>query len=386
VLFGALTIFCMWCLVSSVANQNSLKPTVFGTFAYIVYFLVFFVFSSIPYKKSLIKMNYAFLLKFALFLASVSILQEILAFIHPFSDQWWPNIQKESAIWRFGLFRAPSLLGHPNGIGMYALIFFTVELARIREHGSMSKWVKITILGLAILFSLSRTAIGGALIALFLVLPLFRRRLMFFLPVIVLTGALIYNLFGFAFLKNNSKFKIPDPYREYTFNKSIEIFKDNSLFGIGPGMYGGHISLKYGSDVYLRYGFEKRHYDYLRNVVGSIEQQWVQILAEIGVPGLFLFVFLILTPMFILYKLKKSVTDPLMLAIINGFMIMPFQMGLYMFSFTLSQQQQWLFPYFAFLGMLVGAQRRDNIAYNEKMSGYLLKENVKFDDENFIDK
>ena len=262
-------------------------------------------------------------------------------------------------VWRFGLFRAPSLLGHPNTIGMYVLIFFTVELARISKHDSMNQWVKITILGLAIFFSLSRTAIGGALIAGLLILPRVHRRLMFILSVIILLGILILSLLGPAFFKSDPKSEIYDPYRGYALKKSIEVFKDNPLFGVGPGMYGGHVSLKYGSDVYSRYGFEKRYYDYLRNGATSIEEQWVQTLAELGVPGLVLFISLILTPIFILYKVKKTVSDTLILAIINGFMIMPFQMVIYMFSFNLSQQQMWLFPYFAFLGMLVGAQRRD---------------------------
>ena len=354
----SLAIFGIWCLISTGVNQNSLKPTIFGTFAYMVYFLVFFVFSSIPYNRNLIKKNYIFLLNLALFLSAISVFQEILALTYPSSIHWWPNILSGQAVWRLGLFRAPSLLGHPNGIGMFALFFFTVELARTRESGLKQNWLKFTLLGLAILFSLSRAAMGGAFIALFFLLPAFRRILILFLPVIALAGALLFNQLKSAFLAMEAGAFDYDRYRAYVLEKSFKVFNDHPLFGVGPGMYGGHISIKYESPIYSRYGFRGQYFDYLRNKVGSIEQQWMQVLAELGIPGMFFFIFLMLTPIFILYTLLTAVDDPLLKALIVGLMVMPLQMGFYMLGFTVSQQQEWLFPYFAFIGMLVGAQRK----------------------------
>lgn len=166
ILFAFLVIFVLWCLISAGINQNDLVVSLNGTFVYINYFLVFFIFSSLTYTESIIKRSYLFLLNVALFLSVVSIGQEVLAFIYPDSANWWPNIISGQK-WRYGFFRAPSLLGHANSIGMFALFFWTVELARLRQKDLKKNWLKLAILGLAIFFSMSRSALGGALIALF---------------------------------------------------------------------------------------------------------------------------------------------------------------------------------------------------------------------------
>ena len=358
ILFTSLIIFGLWCLISAIVNQNNLEPTIFGVFSYMAYFLVFFVFSSIPYKKDIIKNNYQLLLKLALFLSLISISQEILALVYPVSANWWPNIQSGSAMWRMGLYRAPSLLGHPNGIGMFALFFWTVEVARVKEDGLKTNLRRLVILGLAILFSFSRSAIAAAFIVPFLVSSRLRKITIYFIPVIVLAGMLFYPYFKEAKAKDATNIFNYGRYRNFALEKSLTIWKDNPIFGVGPGMYGGHISLRFNSPIYARYGFTGPFYDYLSKRVGSIEQQWVQVLAEIGIVGLLLLVALIFTPYFILKRLLRAETTPFFKALEIGLMVMSFQMCLRMMSVTLTQQQEWLIPYFAFIGMLVGTQRR----------------------------
>lgn len=357
ILFTSLIIFGLWCLISAGVNQNNLEPTIFGTFAYIVYFLVFFVFSSILYKRGLIEKNYRLLLNFALLLSVLSIFQEILSLIYPASVNWWPNIQSGSSMWRMGLFRAPSLLGHPNGIGIFALFFWTVEIAKARETGLRTNLHKLVVLGAAIVFSVSRTAISAAFIAPFLVVPRFRKMTILLIPVIVLVGMLFYPYLKGSEVESSADVFGYDQYRKFALERSLAICKDHPIFGVGAGMYGGHISIRFNSPLYTRYGFTGPFYDYLHDRVGSIEQQWAQALAELGVGGVLLLVGLIFTPYFILKRLNKEERDSFFRALEAGLMVMPFQMIIYMTSFTITQQQQWLIPYFAFVGMLVGAQR-----------------------------
>ena len=47
------------------------------------------------------------------------------------------------------------------------------------------------------------------------------------------------------------------PYRVYTMNKSLEVFKDHPILGVGPGMFGGVISVIFNSHVYDEYNFQK---------------------------------------------------------------------------------------------------------------------------------
>jgi len=219
--------------------------------------------------------------------------------------------------------------------------------------------LRLFLLGLAVLFSFSRCAIGGALIVLFLLSSRFRKMIVWFLPAISIIGILFFAHLNSTTQEYSAGIFNYDDYRKFTLEKSLEVFKDHPYFGVGAGMYGGHISLRYNSPIYAKYGFDTgKYFDYLHDRVGSIEQQWLQVLTELGIVGMLLFTILLITPIFILRKLLKKQSDAFFKALSKGLMIMPFQMVFYMVAFTVSQQQEWLVPYFAFVGMFVGAQRR----------------------------
>jgi O-antigen ligase len=354
-----LCLFTLWCLISAAFNYNSITVSLSGIFSYIVYFSVFFVFSSFFWTDKLIHKIYIFLLRTAIFLSVVSICQEAFALIYPHSAEWWPNIQKGGAIWRMNLFRAPSLLGHPNNIGLFALFFWTMELARRKNEGVKNN-LRLIILALAIFFSMSRSAIGASMIAFFLVSRKTRQMILLSLPAIILFVSTLLIVYPGKISEMNvvAKSSAYDEYRSYTRKKSLEIFGDHPFFGVGPGMYGGHVSLKYDSPVYKEYGFEGHDYEYLHDRVGSIEQLWLQVLAELGVPGFLCLILLFLSPVFILSGMSKRSDRDATKSLIAGLKLMPFQMFFYMLGFTVSQTQEWLIPFFAFSGMIVGNQRR----------------------------
>jgi len=201
---------------------------------------------------------------------------------------------------------------------------------------------------------------GGALVALFLLMSRSGRILLIvWIGIAVwITGICSCPLLTPSNKKAAGAAFSYDDYREFSLQKSLQIFKDHPYVGVGAGMYGGHISLRYESPIYAQYGFtENKYFDYLRDRVGSIEQQWLQVLAELGVVGMLMFAMLVVTPIFILRRLQKKGDGVFFNGLCRGLMIIPFQIGLYMVSFTVSQQQEWLILYFALLGMLVGAQR-----------------------------
>lgn len=364
IFFLSLAIFGLWCFFSGALNQNSFPVTIFGAFAYLVYCGVFFIYSSLPYPKDLIRRSYFFLLRFALFMSVISIAQELLAFAHPVSVDWWWNIQKgTTAAWRFGLFRAPSLLGHSNTISIFALFFLTVELARLRASGFKKGWWNIALLTLAIVFSLSRNAFVAAAIAGFLLLIPWKR--------VVLLSILIFVICFILFLVKEARITTPaeedndiayyHAYRKYCLEKSLQIFRDHPFAGVGPGMYGGHISIKFNSPVYSNYGFDAKQLKYLKTKVGSIEQQWVQALAEVGGVGMALLMVVIFTPVYILSRILKEEKDLFLRSLIGALMVMPVLMSIYMLGFTVTQLGIWLVPYYFFVGALVGSRRREMI-------------------------
>jgi O-antigen ligase len=242
---------------------------------------------------------------------------------------------------------------------MIALFFWTVELGKVREIGLGRNTIKLTVLGLAILFSVSRAAIGGALISLFLLVCGFLRRRTALL-VLIAAASLIVFLGIKSMYPAGKRGEVGryERYREYSFKVSLKVFKDHAITGVGPGMYGGHVSIRHNSPIYAQYGFTGEHFDYLKYGVMSIEQLWLQALAELGVLGTVLLTLLLLTPIFILSKLLSRENDTTLRGLIRGLQVMPFQMMFYMFGFTITQESQWLVPYFGFLGMLAGLKRR----------------------------
>lgn len=347
-----LSIFCCWALVSCLINGNSLEITAFGIFAHIKYFLVFFIFSSLPYTSWLIKRDYKVLLYIALLFSCISILQELLAFAYPSSITWWPNIQHGESMWRLGLFRTPSLLGHPNSIGIFALFFLTVEIARRKVE--KINWAVLGILGLAVFFSMSRMAIGAAIIAAFVFIFPVRKIVLILSPLLIIV--LITYFSSYRQIDKSPDFY--DQYRAYAYEKSMEVFKANPLAGVGAGMYGGHISLRYNSPIYNRYNFGGDFYNYL-HWVGSIEQLWLQIIGELGLFGIIFFLVLLFSPSIILYRLLQKIDDKYLKGFTWGLIAMPLLIGFYMIAFTITNSGAWLFPYFAFVGMIVGYIRRN---------------------------
>ncbi len=367
ILASSLFIFVLWCLVSATVNQNNLIVSLNGIFVYILYFLFFFVFSGFPWPTNTIRRIYFILLRIALALSVVSICQEIIALVYLHSVEWWPNIMTGESRWRLGIFRAPSLLGHPNNIGIFALFFLTIELARKNEKGVKNNFILFILIS-TILFTMSRAAIGASMIAMFLLLRMSRKIAIVFLVSILIIGYSMgvssLNITALGKGHNTESFKemfSSDNYRNYACQVSLDVIKDHLVFGVGPGMYGGHISLKYDSPIYQEYGFTGQYYDYLHDHVGSIEQEILQVLAEVGVPGFIFFCLVLFAPFFILSRIAKRTDDTSTKSIITGLKVMPFLMFFYMWGYTMSQTQEWLIPYFVFVGMIVGNQRRNRI-------------------------
>ena len=369
-LFSFLLLFVLWSLVSAAVNRNFIKPTVFGIFAYVVYFLVFFVFSSIPYERSLIKSNYKILLNFVLILCGISIFQEILALFYPASADWWLTFQSGDALWRMGIFRASSLLHHANTMGIIALFFWTIELSQSRPSESKSRDVKLFLLMAAIIFSISKAAIASALIAVIILVPNKRKKCILALPYLLILGIIFYQaIIGGTEKASPRREKVEDNIyiighdRLYALKKSFEIAKQNPIFGVGPGMYGGHISLKYKSPVYKKYGFSPYYLNYLKKI-GTIEQFYGHALAELGIPGLLFILILISWPIMIMRNILSFENDIFIKRLLIGMIIVSIQTFILGLGCIITHASEWYFPFFAFLGMMVGIQKRKKLKSN----------------------
>ena len=81
-------------------------------------------------------------------------------------------------------------------------------------------------------------------------------------------------------------------YRVYTFFKGLDILEEHPVWGVGPGMYGGVISLMFNSPLYDTYPFVPIWNSRLQ-AYRSLDQFWIQSLVELGVSGTFAFLLLL---------------------------------------------------------------------------------------------
>jgi hypothetical protein len=303
-------------LASGFINGNSFQVTVLGTFDYIKNFLAIFIYAAFFRDFNDFKRIFRLLLIIALLLGTVALIQFIWAMgsiyvlgknITDPGAYIFFKINDINVFWRFGIFRASSLTYHPYILGLFNLFILTIYFYTIKK-------TRIAIIGpllSGVIASVSRIVYGGLM---FIILLQFIKRKKWFVPLflILLLLALTQvnssdnlNLSGML----NSYFPVHEEsvnmhdIRMYTRYKSIELWKDHPLWGVGPGMFGGIVASKYRSYVYEEYNVLNQAYIHR---IGGIEQFWFEIMAEMGIVGALFFGSLLITLFVILNQLEKQ--------------------------------------------------------------------------------
>jgi len=141
-------------------------------------------------------------------------------------------------------------------------------------------------------------------------------------------------------------------YREYTRDKAIEIWKDHPFWGVGPGMFGGAVSVIFKSHFYEEYNFLPMPKSLLKQYQG-IDQFWPNLLAEMGIIGIVSFAGLLISLFIAFFVLRKSATSDEMRGLFTGLTIITIVIIIYTFSTTLKLTSLF-FTYSAFAGMGLG--------------------------------
>jgi O-antigen ligase len=249
--------------------------------------------------------------------------------------------------WRFGIYRAPSLLGNPNLLGRYSLLFLTLYLC-------IKKKVNFVVVGAlltGIFLSISRLVYTGFVFMAGIQIFRGRRWLiaLIAIPMIIL-------LFSKSPL---SEFDMTEgqkqrgfiTYREYTQHKAIEVWKDHSFWGVGPGMFGGVVSVMFQSPVYEEYNFSRGPKNLLERWK-SIDQFWPQVLAEMGIIGTVAFAGFFITLFITFFMLRQRATSEEMRGLFTGLAIFTIVIPIYSLGSPLKDAV--IFTYFAFVGMGLG--------------------------------
>jgi hypothetical protein len=133
-------------LVSGMVNGNSLYVTALGTFDNVKIFLALFIYAVFFRDPGNFEKIFRPLLKVAIFICLIALIQEIWALsyryilgkdIHDagmYILQGMPaDVRLQRDLWRLGIYRAPSLLGHYNILGFYSLLILTIYLFNVKK-------------------------------------------------------------------------------------------------------------------------------------------------------------------------------------------------------------------------------------------------------------
>lgn len=372
ILFCSILAFTISGLVSGIVNGNSLFITIIGTFDYIKYFLVIFIYAAFFKDTGDIKRVFRFLLVVAVCLAVVAIIQEIWALVFRYilkkdiTDSGMYIFYKLSPItvahyeignvlWRLGLYRTTSLMVHYNIFGLYSLLILTLYLY-------MQRRVNFAVIGLlftGIFFTISRIVYSGFV---FMAgLQIFRgRRWLIVLLIPIITSLSFISFFpDFDISKSSNKDVIRKEetsillerrsYRGFALEKSVEVWKDHPIFGVGPGMFGSAVAKKYKSPVHKKYFFP----EWLLSKFGGLDQFWPQLLAEVGTIGILTFVGLFFSLFVMFFISRKQAGSEEIKGMFTGLAVFTIAILLYISGGPLDVVSI-LFPYFALTGMGLG--------------------------------
>lgn len=349
----------MWDVISGIANANNPLITTLGCFFHLKNFFATFLFSSLCWTGKELKEGYRILRNMGIFLAIVAILQEIIALINKYTPIsipiCWPAWTHE---WRAGFYRSPSLVGHPNILGIYLLLILSMEL-RVGKNGFI-----LFLLLLGVLTTLSRIVY----LCLIVLLSLSFKRVKLPIKLMFIGIALVFIIsvsqlslaeLGVSSISSKEigeqrKLKL-SYFRGYTLKKSLEIWRDHLIFGVGPGMYGDVISFLINSPIYEEYNFDPFFLGFAK-IGKGLDQFYPVILAESGSFSLLLYLmfFILLIKISLLLSRKFSTEFEKKLA--KGLANVPIIL-LILLTVKSINMSYFLLPYFSLLGMLIGYWR-----------------------------
>jgi len=350
-------------ILSGFINDNPLKITFLGTFSYIKFFLLIFIYAAFFGEKGDLKRLYHIFLVIAVILIFFAFLQETWALYSRYIlDLGVNNLDaylssyllkkagvtgfKEIGNWRWYVYRTPSLMSHYNLFGLFCLFVLSMGL-----FSKSRKKLFLIFLVIGVLLSVSRISYMGLLFV--LVVRIINSRKWYIVTTI------LFIILALLLLPNN-KSRIPSKeiqksgsyllrekrisFREYAGFVSLQVWKDHPLFGVGPGMFGGDVAYKYRSPLYEEYNFFE-----IYSHVRSLDQLWPQLLAETGIIGLVVFIELLLT-IYILMLLEEE-NGAVLTRALGAYTVVLF---FYFFSNNLNNPALF-YPYCAFIGVCLGS-------------------------------
>lgn len=374
-------------LMSGAVNHNPLLATIHASIDYIKYFLVIFIYAAFFREHDEFKKVFRLLLITAIIIGAIAFIQETWAMYSRYILKKdiqdisyvgvynFLNKNTESpffaSLWRLGMFRTASLMLNHTYLGLYCILIFNIYSYAVKRGNFLIYFSLLS----GIFVSLSRIVyMNFILVAGLQILRGRKWLLLFLIPVVAFLVTFSFK----SYIKNNElpakSVEIPKNagvseaesgmegeeggtdifFRKHTRDKAIEIWKDHAVWGAGPAMYGGALSIKYNSPLYDydAYKILPIAVLYLKQW-GTIDQFWPQVLAELGIIGIALFVWLFISLTIMLFSLRNKAPSSEMKSLFTGFIVYILVILVYTVGLTLNLTPI-LFSYFALIGIASG--------------------------------
>jgi len=293
---SSLSAITISCLISGIVNHNPIFITLYGTFAYVKFFLFIFVYSAFFREHGDLRSLFRPVLVVAVVIGIVAILQEIWALVLRYllgRDVFDSMVYllahgpvtsgQVREVWEFGIYNPPSLLSHRNLLGLYSLFILVVYLHMYKRQRA---FMVVPLLS-GVLLSASRVSYAGLILV--MAVEAYRGRRWLVAPIIViliLLGSMVISRSGdIDRAESNPQWYQKTHFRDYARVKALEVWRDHPVWGAGPGMFGGAVAYKTVSPLYEEYNFML-----VMDMIHSLDQLWPQVLAEIGIIGTLFFI------------------------------------------------------------------------------------------------
>jgi len=339
-------------IVGVVSALNNSTPFIISSgavFNYIKNFLVIPIFCLFIIPKPYILGLYKILHRLALIFCIIAILQEMCYFLGLPVEIL--GASTDYVYLRFGFMRTPSLLGHPNVFGLYALLFFILDFSLYRRF----RWQNMLFLS-GIFLSGSRIVWVALYFSLFYLLIQKNKKIIatFILMTIAIACILL------PYLSTSKEVTSETYFRRYTILKSIEIFKDYPIMGVGPGMYGGWITSEFTSYIFDKYQFAPQWIENIKKH-RTLDCFWFQNLAEIGLLGTLSFIILLIV-LWMIARREAILSNGLFRRkMLSGFSVIPIVIAAYLFTSVLNVTA-FLLTYTMLFGMVLGMKDENTVS------------------------
>ncbi len=349
---SALAIFGVICSITGLMNGNPIFVTLLGVFDYLKNFLVIPFIGIFISKKEHLFSLYRLLHALALFFCIVAVIQ----FFCHLAGVPLSLLGEVYSLRRLGFLRVSSLLGHPNIFGFYTLLFFIIDINLYRRL----RWQNV-LFSLGIFLCTSRMV--WAAYAASLVLYLLPGKIRWTKLKPAISVGIIVSIVVLYIVMTSTGYA--HEYRVYTFIKGLKIFGEHPVWGVGPGMYGGIISLMFNSPLYETYAFSSYWYNQLQ-AYRSLDQFWIQSLVELGLSGTLIFLFLLFLLHYLASQGSRRARNESFISRFNeALAYMPMVVGIYLLGCGLNHAA-FLLTYTALLGMAIRTAEPRSFFQNHK--------------------